>query len=68
MDREPKSVGDNEAFVRLIRAAQDKPGFRKTLCRVLRQPGFQRKSVLNTMTARMAAERPFSGGKTPCKT
>ena len=52
----PRTVGDNECFVRLIRAAQDDRNFRATLCGILRQPSFHRKSLLNTMTATMSAD------------
>jgi hypothetical protein len=53
--QKPGTDGDNEAFVHLVRAAQDDREFRETVCAVLRQPGFQRKSILNSMARRMAA-------------
>jgi len=54
--RKPQSVGDNEAFVDLLCAAQDDREFRATVCGVLRQPGFHRNSMLNTMIANMSAD------------
>ncbi len=54
--KKPQSVADNESFVRLLRVAQDDDDFRKTLCGILRQPGFHRRSLLNTMTAGMAVD------------
>ncbi len=54
--RKPKSVGGNECFVALLRAAQDDPDFGGTLCTILRQPSFQRKSLLNTMASSMTAD------------
>ena len=54
-----RSVGENEAFVHLMRAAQDDQAFQATLCAMLRQPSFHRNSILNTMVTRMcvAGER-----------
>ena len=50
-----KSVGDNEAFVTLIRVAQDDPEVHATLAAILRQPPFHRKSLLNTVLQDMKA-------------
>lgn len=49
-----KTVGENESFVDVLRLAQEDPSFRSTLCAILRQPSFHRKSVLNTMARDMA--------------
>ncbi|MBT5421369.1 MAG: hypothetical protein HOK80_10805 [Candidatus Cloacimonetes bacterium] len=54
--RKLRSVGDNECFVRLLRAAQEDRTFRAMLCGILRQPSFHRKSLLNTMAADMSAD------------
>jgi len=54
--RKPRSVGENESFVHLLRAAQDDKDFRATLCGILKQPSFHRRSLLNTMTGGMAAD------------
>ena len=54
--RKPKSVGENESFVHLLRAAQDDPDFEKTLSGILRQPSFHRQSMLNTMARSMTAD------------
>jgi len=54
--RKPKSVGGNESFVHLLRAAQDDPDFGATLCSILRQPSFHRQSMLNTMAGSMTAD------------
>ena len=51
-----KSVGDNDAFVTLIRVAQDDPEVHATLVAILRQPPFHRKSLLNTLLQDMRAE------------
>ncbi len=39
----------------LVRAAQDDRAFQATLCAMLRQPSFHRKSMLNTMVTSMCA-------------
>jgi hypothetical protein len=52
--RKPRSVGENESFAHLLRAAQDDPVFKGTLCGLLKQSSFHRQSMLNTMTAGMA--------------
>ncbi len=54
--RKPRSVGDNESFVHLLRAAQDNPDFGATLRGILRQPSFHRKSMLNTIARSMSAD------------
>jgi hypothetical protein len=51
-----KSVGDNDAFVTLIRVAQDDPEIHQTLMAILRQPPFHRKSLLNTLLQDMRAQ------------
>lgn len=51
--KKSKSVGDNESFVHLICAAQDDKKFRRELIAILRQPSFQRKSMLNYMIQAM---------------
>ena len=51
--RNPKSVGDNEAFVTLIRGAQEDKEIRAQLQSILQQPSFHRKSLLNTMIQNM---------------
>ena len=53
---EIQSIGDNDTFVHLIRAAQEDPTFAATLCGILRQPSFHRTSFLNTMVAGMKAD------------
>ena len=50
-----KSVGDNDAFVTLIRVAQEDPEIRATLSGILRQPPFHRKSLLSTLIEDMKA-------------
>jgi hypothetical protein len=54
--RKSRSVGENESFVHLLRAAQDDRDFRATLCGVLKQPSFHRKSMLNTMASSMSGD------------
>jgi|AntAceMinimDraft_14_1070370.scaffolds.fasta_scaffold232399_2 hypothetical protein len=54
--RKPKSAGENESFVSLLRAAQDDDDLRATLCGILRQPTFHRQSMLNTMAGSMSAD------------
>jgi hypothetical protein len=51
-----KSVGDNDAFVTLVRVAQDDPEIRATLAAILRQPPFHRKSLINTLIQDMKAQ------------
>jgi hypothetical protein len=51
-----KSVGDNDAFVTLVRVAQDDPEIRTTLAAILRQPPFHRKSLINTLIQDMKAQ------------
>lgn len=48
-----KSVSEHEAFVSLIRTAQQDPAIRSRLRAILDQPPFHRKSLLNTMVAEM---------------
>jgi hypothetical protein len=50
----PKSVGENESFAHLLRAAQDDPAFKATLFGLLQQSSFHRQSLLNTMATGMA--------------
>lgn len=54
--RKPKTVGENEDFVHLLRAAQDDRSFHATLCGILRQPSFHRQSMLNAMANGMAQD------------
>jgi hypothetical protein len=54
--RAPRTIGGNESFVQLLRAAQDDRDFQATLCGILRQPSFHRKSMLNTMARSMSAD------------
>jgi hypothetical protein len=51
-----RSVGDNDAFVTLVRVAQDDPEIRQTLVAILRQPPFHRKSLLNKLLQDMSAQ------------
>ena len=51
-----KSVGDNDAFVTLIRTAQEDPEIHATLVAILRQTPFHRKSLLNTLLQDMKAQ------------
>lgn len=51
-----KTVGDNDAFVTLVRVAQDDPEIRATLVGILRQPPFHRKSLLNSLIQDMRAQ------------
>ena len=51
-----RSVGDNDAFVTLVKVAQDDPEIRQTLVAILRQPPFHRKSLLNTLLQDMRAQ------------
>jgi hypothetical protein len=51
-----KTVADNDAFVTLIRVAQDDPEIHQTLVAILRQPPFHRKSLLNTLLQDMRAQ------------
>lgn len=48
-----KTVGDSDAFVTLMRVAQEDAAVRKTLSGILGQPPFHRKSLLNTLVAEM---------------
>ncbi len=48
-----KSVAEHEAFVSLIRTAQQDPAIRSRLRAILDQPPFHLKSLLNTMVAEM---------------
>jgi len=51
--RSPKPVADNEAFIALIRVAQEDKEIRAQLQSILQQPLFHRKSLLNTMIQNM---------------
>jgi hypothetical protein len=51
--KKPDSVGANDTFVRLIQSAQEDAKFSATLCGILQQPSFHRKSLLNTMASGM---------------
>lgn len=51
-----RTVGDNDAFVTLVRVAQDDPEIRQTLVVLLGQPPFHRKSLLNTLLQDMRAQ------------
>ncbi len=51
-----KSVGDNDAFVTLVRVAQDDSETRTMLTAILRQPPFHRKSLVNTLIQDMRAQ------------
>ncbi len=44
-----KSVGDNDAFVTLVKVAQNDPEVHATLVAILGQPPFHRKSLLNRL-------------------
>jgi hypothetical protein len=44
-----KPIGDNEAFVTLMRVAQEDPAVKRTLTAILAMDAFQRKSMLNTL-------------------
>ena len=57
MKKTPKTVGDNEVFVTLIRVAQEDADVRRTLIGILKQPPFHRKSMLNTLIQTMKAQR-----------
>ena len=46
-------LGENDAFVTLIRVSQEDPDMKKTLSGILAQSSFHRKSLLNTMIAEM---------------
>jgi hypothetical protein len=43
------TVGENDAFITLMRVAQEDPDIRQTLAGILHQPPFHRKSLLNTL-------------------
>lgn len=49
MRRKPKTVGDDEVFVTLLRVAQEDAGVRRTLSGLLKHPAFHRRSLLNTL-------------------
>lgn len=43
-----KPVGENEPFVNLLQVAKDDPEIKNQLIVILSQPGFNRKSILNS--------------------
>jgi hypothetical protein len=46
----PKNTAaENDAFITLMRVAQENPDIRQTLAVILHQPPFHRKSLLNTL-------------------
>jgi len=47
------TVGGNDAFITLMRVAQEEPDIRRTLAVILHQPSFHRKSLLNTLLREM---------------
>ncbi len=47
------TVGENESFVLLMRAAQEDSDFSKKVCTVLAMPEFHRKSAINSMVDNM---------------
>ncbi len=54
--KQRKSVSDNDAFVTLVRVAQDDPKIRATLGVILGQTPFHRKSLLNSLIQNIAAQ------------
>lgn len=51
--RKARTVGDNETFVGLIRAAEEDAAFRTQLLRLLSADSFNRRSALNTCIEQM---------------
>ena len=53
MQQPDKKIGDNDAFVTLIRVAQEDPEVRKILAGILELPPYHRTSLLNTLIEEM---------------
>ena len=49
----PESVGDNEAFVKLIQVAKEDSNIHKTLFSILSMDPFQRKSAIGSLIEEM---------------
>ena len=55
--KEKKTVGDNEAFIRLIQIAQEDNEIREHLIKILSIDSFNRKSALNTFIEHMLLKK-----------
>ena len=51
-----RSFADQKSFITLIRAAQEDAALRERLLAILQQPGFHRKSLLNTLIAELSVQ------------